>query len=1664
MKSLFSFLTRLSLRFRVVTLILVGAASLLGIVAITQLKQELIPPVEFPQTIILAQVSGMTSEQVLTIMTSRLETELDQIEAIVNIESTTTGAFGSVITAANEFGLNQARLRSDIQDAINRVWLPLRRIQPGDGQDTQAFADTLLGDMTPDMLIYVAESDPNFLFQLAPEVWASLSDDTARAVLAYLASQTQGSDSTHSALHQLVDQEIVPELEALEVVANVSVSGGQALPGDESGLAAHMPFEEAPESTSLLFQLTPEVWAVVSAKAGLGALDNIVVETLAADAVTIPETAPMLPESWQMDHFETAQDLLEMRSLTKTVGSVINSFRDTGRIVGALGQTNDLTPEIVTQMLEIEPSMVQYFEADHLAAMSPEVFAVLPEEFIAGLDGFTRDELAAAALAESITGTTASQAPVDLPTAWRISLPQLITFSFDDLPLATFSVFSTGNENGEQIADSQPNSSPAEEPVVEPVNAAPTSVPSSDIPEGPPLPGLFGLMGSALGGEIELDTADDLIPLHLPAAMAEQLGADTMRAADFLNLMAQFDAAALSGGDTSATANFDMTDLLSNLSAFSECNINPLSLASGNFDIKPIIGCISPEAIAFIAEHDDTFLSSLSSAVYDAFTDATLALPNVTPPLSEVWSTLADQPEFADSPLHNTDDVLAFGDGEASRVLNTINETVPEAFSGYEVRLFDSLSSGVIRHFVIQEPDFWANLDDDVLLKLSPAALSLIPSETLDSIADDEETAATLSAVASGEQPSAAAALASRYVSDVPPADPTAPPLNQEWQFIATFIPGTELNNAFDFLRFPDQFGTPATFWNGFFNSPGGASFAPGLFGGITVDVMNYIAERDENFLTDLTPNVLQLLPADVLATLPEDVQAHAQDGGESFQATATVTRTNSAPSLSVTIFKVSDANTVEAYHVVEEALREIDAQNDDISVVVAFEQSSFIEESISGVAREGGLGAIFAIIIILLFLSNGLWRRSARRLVGAIMVGVFLILLVFLVVTGLDAANGDVNLALAQVDVVVRVLLILGVVAGLLILLWPGSLPYPAWRSTLVTAISIPLSVLIALALMRWLPPAVNGLLAPSAEGSPILSFLLRMFPASITLNIMTLSGLTVAIGRVVDDSIVVLENIYRHIQEGGDKREAIITGTRDVSVAIFAATVITVVVFLPLGLTGGLISEFFLPFGLAVTYALMASFIVAITVVPVMAYLFIHPDETEHSHHSWMERTYLPALQWALGSRRNRTVVLAVAFASMLFGGILFATRPTTFLPGFGEPQITVAVELPAGTNIIETNEKVARLEQFIRTSIPTDELSTIQTIVGGGGASIETLLGIGGSVSENIANLTIAIHSQETLDARAQEIRAEAEAIFGEDNVTVSAASLSDQGFGGFDLVVSGPQEDLIAIDPVIIETLNGIEGITNATSTLAQIGGASTDEDTPTTYLRVNREIAIEYSAELETENTLGVTSQAIEAIKALPELPDTVSVSQGFNSELQTQGFANLFVAMGIAIAIVVVILIITFGSVVHWLDIILSIIVAPVGAAVALTLTNRVLGISAMIGMLMLIGIVVTNAVVLIDRVQANRRERHMNVHDALIEAGGRRLRPILMTALATIIALIPLAVGLSEGAIIASELGTVVIGGLFSSTILTLIVVPVAYSLLHPLHERVARLFGSRS
>lgn len=273
MKSLFNAVTSLSLRFRLITLALVVVVSGLGIVAITQLKQELLPPIEFPSTFILAQVSGMTSEQALRVMTERIEAELQEIPDIVNIESTTTGAIGSFITASNDFGLNQERLRGEVQKALDRVWLPQRVITPEGDEAAEAFAARLLRDLPAEILVYIAENDNNFLFQLSPETWSNLSDETVRQTLAYLAAQKEEANPDKSPLERLVEQQLAPRLTSQSVIANVTISGGQALPGEAATTTVSE--SELDTTSSLLLKLSPAVWEVVAPKAGIsGALDE----------------------------------------------------------------------------------------------------------------------------------------------------------------------------------------------------------------------------------------------------------------------------------------------------------------------------------------------------------------------------------------------------------------------------------------------------------------------------------------------------------------------------------------------------------------------------------------------------------------------------------------------------------------------------------------------------------------------------------------------------------------------------------------------------------------------------------------------------------------------------------------------------------------------------------------------------------------------------------------------------------------------------------------------------------------------------------------------------------------------------------------------------------------------------------------------------------------------------------------------------------------------------------------------------------------------------------------------------------------------------------------------------------------------------------------------
>ncbi|MCL5958490.1 MAG: efflux RND transporter permease subunit, partial [Chloroflexi bacterium] len=329
--------------------------------------------------------------------------------------------------------------------------------------------------------------------------------------------------------------------------------------------------------------------------------------------------------------------------------------------------------------------------------------------------------------------------------------------------------------------------------------------------------------------------------------------------------------------------------------------------------------------------------------------------------------------------------------------------------------------------------------------------------------------------------------------------------------------------------------------------------------------------------------------------------------------------RTNGQPGVGLAVAKTEDGNTVKVANAVTDKLEAIKKElPEGLTLTIISDQSTFIEESIDSLLREGALGAIFAVIVIFVFLLSV--------------------------------------------------------------------------RSTLVSAVSIPLSVMAALLLLQW---------------------------QGLTINIMTLGGLTIAIGRVVDDAIVVLENIHRHARQGEDIARAVRSGTKEVASAITSSTLTTICVFLPLGLVGGLVGQFFLPFALTVTFALLASLVVALTVVPVLAkYLVGTKPGQATERDTWVQRLYTPVLTWSL---RHRVVTLAVTAVVFLGSFGLLPFIPTTFLPSMQEKTLTIDLSLPPGADNAASLVRVEDVERILG-NMP--DVDVYQATMGGAGGDLAML----------------------------------------------------------------------------------------------------------------------------------------------------------------------------------------------------------------------------------------------------------------------------------------------------------------------------------------------------
>ncbi|MFV0254337.1 MAG: efflux RND transporter permease subunit [Beutenbergiaceae bacterium] len=744
--------------------------------------------------------------------------------------------------------------------------------------------------------------------------------------------------------------------------------------------------------------------------------------------------------------------------------------------------------------------------------------------------------------------------------------------------------------------------------------------------------------------------------------------------------------------------------------------------------------------------------------------------------------------------------------------------------------------------------------------------------------------------------------------------------------------------------------------------------------------------------------------------------------------AAQSFSRLNGETSLSVSITKVPDATVVEVSEAVTETLADLSdrLEAQGVEAAIVFDQAPFIEESIEGLATEGLLGLGFAIIIILLFLTSV--------------------------------------------------------------------------RSTLVSAVSIPLSLLTAF---------------------------IVMLGVSYSLNLLTLAALTISIGRVVDDAIVVIENISRHLSYGEPRKQAILTATKEVGGAITSATLATVAVFAPIGFVGGFVGELFRPFAVTVAIAMLASLFVALTIVPVLAYWFLKTPkadaeaaaareraEAKERHGIW-QRVYLPTLAASL---RRPVITLGIAVA-LLGGSLAFIPQlETNFIGDSGQNTLQVTQTFEPATSLAAQDEAAREVEEAL---MALDEVDTVQANVGQGTG----LAAFGGAGTSASFALTLTEDADGT---QAQEQVRDAVADLVQAPVTGITVSAGETGFGSstVDLIVTADDADVLAeAAEMVAEAAGQAEGTTDLTSSLAEqqpVIQITVDRDAAAAAGLTETEVAgtvagLMYNAEIGTITLDGVdvpvtaafgsspatvaelsdvvvngsdgsavlsevatietvdapasitrndgrrtvtvsVTPAIEDLGALTsdltirmdelDLPVGATVEIGGVAADQADAFADLGMALVAAIMIVYIVLVATFNSLAQPLILLVSIPFAAIGAIAALLLTSTPLGVPALIGLLMLVGVVVSNAIVLIDLIN-QYRARGMPLEQAVTEGSRKRLRPILMTAAATIFALLPMAFGITGGgAFISQPLAIVVIGGLLTSTLLTLIVVPVIYAM----------------
>lgn len=651
---------------------------------------------------------------------------------------------------------------------------------------------------------------------------------------------------------------------------------------------------------------------------------------------------------------------------------------------------------------------------------------------------------------------------------------------------------------------------------------------------------------------------------------------------------------------------------------------------------------------------------------------------------------------------------------------------------------------------------------------------------------------------------------------------------------------------------------------------------------------------------------------------------------------------------------------------------------------------------------------------------------------------------------------------------------------------------------------------------------PIIIGIAIPY---SVIVTFVL-MFFAEFSLNIMTLGALALGIGMLVDNAIVVIENIERHLGLGKDPIEAAKQGTKEVAMAITASTMTTVAVFIPVMFIEGLIGQIFTEFALTISFSLLASLSVALTVVPMLASRLLKTKSlniNEIRRNSRFYKGYLSSIVWVLHHR-----FLVLTMTTILFGLSLFGLTKlgTEFLPATDEGFASVSIKLENGSSVTETEKVVAKIEDRLKKEA---EVDVYVSFIGGTQQSQSR-----GQTSPNQAEMYVKLVPIENRDRSifefVEEVEQDLKAELGEKaeiafSVSTSSGSapnaltfrLTDSNEQRLHESVKKVQQELLKIDQVTdvsndldstvqevqievnrerakdygfvpVQIAQAVNQMTRGQLTTQMIaedgavlsvytsfGRAFTSiealedmqlrspaglfvplkdiakvsvQDGPVSIRRSDQAAAVAFFVDYKTKQSLGGISDLVDVALEKADLPAETQIVFSGDRELYDSAIDDMLLAVALAVVLVYIVMAAQFESFKYPFVIMFTVPLMIIGVAIALFATNTLIGVTSVIGILVLVGIVVNNGIVLVDYINQQKAEG-MSTYEAILLATQDRLRPILMTAFTTILGLVPLALGLGEGTEINQPMGIAVIGGLVVSTLLTLYIVPIVYSLI---------------